>query len=82
MTSHEFRGVLYARPFRPFSFSTVDGETYPVSAPERAWHPPGGEIVAVSGPDGVALLDIEQIAEITFTPDPPVCSAEPSASGG
>jgi hypothetical protein len=30
MTSREFRDVLHAQPFRPFSFSTVEGETYTV----------------------------------------------------
>jgi hypothetical protein len=36
-----------------------------------AWNPPDAEVVAVSGPDGVALLDVGQIAVIAFTPDPP-----------
>src|SRR4051812_14386573 len=52
MKSDDFRGALHAQPFRPFSFSTVDGATYTVSAPQMAWSPPGVEIVAVSGPGG------------------------------
>jgi hypothetical protein len=71
MKSHEFRGVLHAQPFCPFTFATVDGETYAVDAPEDAWLAPGGGIVAVSAPGGVALVGIEWITRVAFTPYPP-----------
>jgi hypothetical protein len=71
MTSRDFRDVLHARPFHPFSFTTVDGETFTVDAPEDAWHPPDGEIVAVSVPTGVALVDIESITRLAMTSYPP-----------
>src|SRR4051812_16880045 len=71
MKSHDFRAVLHAQPFCPFSFTTVDGETYAVDAPEDAWHPPGGEVVAVSAPGGVVLVGIEWITRVALTPYPP-----------
>lgn len=71
MKSHEFRGVLRAQPFCPFSFATVDGETYTVDAPEDAWLAPDGEVVAVSAPGGIVLVGIEWITNIAFTPYPP-----------
>ena len=71
MKSHEFRGVLHSQPFCPFSFTTVDGATYTVDAPEDGWLAPDGEIVAVDGPDGVVLVGIEWITRVAFTPYPP-----------
>jgi hypothetical protein len=71
MKTPDFRGVLHAQPFCPFSFSTVDGATYAVDSPEDAWNSPDGEAVAVSAPGGVVLVDIEWITRIAFTPCPP-----------
>src|SRR4051812_20723707 len=71
MKNRDFRGVLHAQPFCPFSFSTVDGETYTVDHAEDAWHSPDGAIVAVNTPDGVTLVGIEWITRVAFTPYPP-----------
>src|SRR3954471_23737275 len=68
MKRHVFRAVLHAQPFCPFSFTTVDGETYTVDAPEDAWLVPDGEIVAVSTPGGLVLVGIEWITRVAFTP--------------
>jgi hypothetical protein len=71
MTSDEFRRALHARPFRPFTFTTSGGQTYSVPTPDMAWHPPSCDVVAVAGPARVSYLDIEDIAGISFIPDPP-----------
>jgi hypothetical protein len=71
MTSRDFRDVLHARPFHPFTFTTVDGETFTIDAPEDAWHPPDCEVIAVSAPTGVALVAIESISRLAITLYPP-----------
>src|SRR3954453_5105927 len=71
MKSRDFRAVLRARPFCPFSFPTGDGETYAVEAPDDAWLAPDGDVVAVSAPGGVVLVDIEWITRVAFAPNPP-----------
>ena len=45
MKSRDFRAVLRARPFCPFSFTTVNSETYAVDDPDDAWLAPDGDVV-------------------------------------
>jgi hypothetical protein len=70
MKSHDFRAVLQAQPFRPFSFTTVNSETKTVDAPEVAWLAPDGEVLVVSAPGGVVLVGIEWITRVALTPNP------------
>src|SRR4051794_38813028 len=71
MKSRDFRAVLRARPFCPFSFTTVNGENYVVDAPDDVWLAPDGDVVAVSAPGGVDLIGIEWITRIAFATYPP-----------
>src|SRR3954468_23005268 len=71
MKSRDFHAVLRARPFCPFSFTTVNRETYAVDDPDDAWLAPDGDVVAVSAPGGVALIGIEWITRVAFPPAPP-----------
>src|SRR4051812_26627808 len=71
MKSQEFRGVPRVQPFCPFSFITVDGETYTVDVPQDDWVAPDGEVVAVSAPGGVVLIGIEWITRVALTTYPP-----------
>src|SRR4051812_45466807 len=81
MKSHDFRGVLHAQPFWPFSIATADGETYTVDALEDAWLAPDGTIVAISAPGGVVLVGTEWITRVAFTPYPPGVTGQSERPG-
>jgi hypothetical protein len=65
MKSRDFRGVLHAQPFCPFTFSTIDGATYTVDHAEDAWLAPDGRAVSVLGEgESLEILDAGQITDI------------------
>ena len=72
MKSHEFRAVLHAQPFCPFSFYHRRRRRPTRSTPPRTpGTAPDGDVVAVSAPGGVVLVGIEWIMRVAFTPYPP-----------
>ena len=62
--------ILAARradPFKPFSIHTGSGQTYRVTDPENmATHEQAGMVMILSGPGKFALLDLENLTEVTF----------------
>ena len=56
--------MIRVKPFRPFEIHTTGGETYEVKSPEMiAISPGGGLVIVFDSGNGVALIDIDQIAE-------------------
>ncbi len=57
------------KPFKPFSLHTGSGESYLIAHPENmATHEQASMVLIFSGPGEAALLDLENITEITYQP--------------
>lgn len=59
MTTEQFRKLLAAKPFRPFTLCTGDGERVHVPHPEFALLSPGGRtVVVVAGDEEFEIVDL------------------------
>jgi hypothetical protein len=72
MSEAEFRPLLDAEPFEPFSFSLTDRSSYDIDRPERVTFSPDGGLMVLSGPDGQpqVYISLDHVVSITF-PAPP-----------
>lgn len=59
MTTEQFRKVLTAKPFRPFTVRTADGERLRVPHPEFVWLSPGGRTAVIAtGDEEFDIVDL------------------------
>ena len=67
MTVDNLRAFKRARPFRRFEIRTSSGESYLVRHPEfLAFTFDRKEVLVAPGPGRVALIDLDNIAELTY----------------
>jgi hypothetical protein len=65
MTTEQFRKLLSAKPFRPFTLRTADGERLRVPHPEFALLSPGGRTaVIVTGDEEFEIVDLLLISAL------------------
>ena len=72
MTPQEFRSVLKASPFRPFTIVYKNGKQYPVLEPDDAWVNPvnmASTTVFVTDVNGYDILDTSWILSVSFHDD-------------
>ena len=66
----KLENILAARrskPFKPFSIHTGSGESYLITHPENmATHEQAGMVLLLFGLGNFAMLDLENITEITY----------------
>ena len=68
MTTEPCRAALKARPFRPFTLRTADGDRHEVRHPEMAWQSAGGRTFVVGGEgESFAMLDLRLVTALEFT---------------
>ena len=68
MTIERLRTVHQARPFRPFTLHTADGNKIRVTHPEVMAVSPSGRTVVVSlGEDSLHILDVLMIVRIEIS---------------
>ncbi|MEM7681559.1 MAG: hypothetical protein AAF288_06365 [Planctomycetota bacterium] len=71
MTVEQFKSVLHAQPFQPFTIHVADGRAFKVRHPDYVSRSPAGRTVIVYGDgDGFSILDLLLITEIEVHPDP------------
>lgn len=65
MTTEQFRKALSARPFRPFTIRTADGERLRVPHPEFALLSPGGRTAVIAtGDEEFEIVDLLLVSAI------------------
>jgi hypothetical protein len=70
MTTEQLRQAHTARPFRPFTIHTADGEPHRVPHPEFMIYVPGTRTCVVSDENGlVTIIDLLLVARLTFEPE-------------
>jgi hypothetical protein len=79
MTSSHVRGLLDARPFRPFKFCLTDGTSYSVPHPEFAWV--WGSLAYVGQAGGSGPGPRSKVSQIALLHVARVELEEPKASG-
>jgi hypothetical protein len=67
MTTEKLRGMLYARPFKPFSIHLAEGTVIPVKHPEFVLITSGGRTAHVHTVRGeeVKMIDLLLVTRIT-----------------
>jgi hypothetical protein len=71
MTTDQLRLAHTARPFRPFTIHTADGEPHLVPHPEFMLYVPGTRTCVVSDVNGlITIIDLLLVARLTFEPEP------------
>ena len=72
MSVMKLENIIAARrtkPFKPFSLHTGSGESYLILHPENmATHEQASMVLLFFGPGEAALLDLDNITEITYQP--------------
>ena len=67
MVAEEIRAVLHAQPFRPFTVHLSDGKEVCIHHHDYAWLLPSGfQLIFESAGGKVHLINVAQIAEITY----------------
>ena len=67
MIAEEIRALLHAQPFRPFTVHLSDGKEVTVHHHDYGWLLPSGYQLIYENPEGkVHLMNVAQIAEITY----------------
>lgn len=65
MTIEQFKNVLHASPFRPFTIHTTDGRVFLVKHRDFVSRSPSGRTVIVHGEDDAfSVLDLLLVSEL------------------
>jgi hypothetical protein len=65
MTIDQLRGVLDAKPFRPFIIHLADGRTLPVPHRDFISHAPNGRtLVVYNAGDSFSIVDLPLVTEL------------------
>ena len=71
MTIEQFKNVLHAQPFRPFTVHMADGRVFLVKHRDYVSRSPSGRTVIVHGDDDCfSVLDLLRITELEVHPQP------------
>ena len=71
MTIEQFKNVLHAHPFRPFTVHMADGRVFLVKHRDFVSRSPSGRTVIVHGDDdSFGVLDLLLIIELEVHPEP------------
>ncbi|MEM6458839.1 MAG: hypothetical protein AAF710_05550 [Planctomycetota bacterium] len=69
MTIEQFKNVLHASPFRPFTIHTADGRVFMVKHRDFVSRSPSGRTVIVhSEDDSFSVLDLLLVSELEVHP--------------
>ena len=72
MSPQEFRSILKAEPFRPFTIVYKTGKVFPILKPDDAWMNPvilSSGRVYVTDVDGYDIIDTSWILSVSFHDD-------------
>jgi hypothetical protein len=70
-TREQIRTMQTTQPFRPFLIKLADGRAFPVNHPELVSCSLNGRELVVHDEDGMHLLEMLLVAEMTRTPIEP-----------
>jgi len=69
MTVEQFKNVLHASPFRPFTIHTTDGRVFMVKHRDFVSRSPSGRTVIVHGEDErFSIIDLLLVSELEVHP--------------
>lgn len=70
MSPQEFRSILKAEPFRPFTIVYKTGKVFPIREPDDAWMNPvnltSATVFAADDENGYDILDTSWILSVSF----------------